>query len=122
MPGILTAAGTASLFGTVYAAYGLYHFIGPAAAFVALGAIGVATMFAAALHGPALAGLGLAGALAVPLLIESHEPSPWPLVIYLAVVGSRRVRASAAAALAVARRRCRRRRLRVGPGACRNGR
>ena len=98
VPGILTAAGTASLFGTVYAAYGLYHFIGPAAAFVLLGAIGVATMFAAALHGPALAGLGLAGALAVPLLIESHEPNPWPLVIYLAVV------ATAAYALARLRR------------------
>ena len=97
VPGILTAAGTASLFGSVYAAYGLYQFIGPAAAFVALGAIGVATMFAAALHGPALAGLGLAGALAVPLLIESQEPSPWPLVIYLAVV--------AAAAYALARLR-----------------
>ena len=86
IPSILTAAGTASAFGTVYAAYALYQFIGPAAAFIALGAIGVATMFAAALHGPALAGLGLAGSFAVPLLIESQQPNPWPLVIYLAVV------------------------------------
>ena len=86
IPSILTAAGTASAFGTVYAAYALYQFIGPAAAFVALGAIGIATMLAAALHGPALAGLGLAGSLVVPLLIQSHDPSPWPLVIYLAVV------------------------------------
>lgn len=53
VPSILTAAGTASGFGTVYAAYALYEFIGPAAAFVLLGAIGVATMLAAALHGPA---------------------------------------------------------------------
>jgi uncharacterized membrane protein len=97
IPGVLTAAGTISAFGTVYAAHALYHFIGPAAAFVLLGAIGVAAMLAAALHGPALAGLGLAGAYAVPLLIASQEPSPWPVVLYLAAV--------AAAAYALARLR-----------------
>jgi uncharacterized membrane protein len=98
IPGILTAAGTVTAFGTVYAAHAVYQFIGPAAAFVVLGAIAVATMLAAALHGPALGGLGLAGALAVPLLIASQEPSPWPLVLYLAVV------AGAAYALARLRR------------------
>ena len=98
IPGILTAAGTVSAFGTVYAAHALYQFIGPAAAFVVLGAIAVATMLAAALHGPALAGLGLAGAFAVPLLIESQQPNPWPVVLYLAVV------AGAAYALARLRR------------------
>jgi len=98
IPGILTAAGTASAFGSIYAAHALYDFIGPAAAFVALGAIAIATMFAAALHGPALAGLGLAGAFVVPMLVESAEPNPWPLVIYLAVV------AGAAYALARLRR------------------
>ena len=81
IPSILTAAGTVSAFGTVYAAHALYQFIGPATAFVMLGAIGIATMFAAALHGPALAGLGLAGSFIVPLLIESQQPNPWPLVI-----------------------------------------
>jgi uncharacterized membrane protein len=98
IPSILTAAGTISAFGTVYAAHALYQFIGPAAAFVLLGAIGIATMLAAALHGPALAGLGLAGSFIVPLLIESQQPNPWPLVIYLAVV------AGAAYALARLRR------------------
>ena len=98
VPSILTAAGTVSAFGTVYAAHALYEFIGPAAAFVLLGIIGVATMLAAALHGPALAGLGLAGSLVVPLLVSSQTPSPWPLVIYLAVV------AGAAYALARFRR------------------
>ncbi|HEX6000357.1 MAG TPA: DUF2339 domain-containing protein [Hyphomicrobiaceae bacterium] len=98
IPGILTAAGTVSGFGTVYAAHALYQMLGPAAAFFLLGAIGVATMLAAALHGPALAGLGLAAAFAVPLLITSQEPSPWPVVLYLAAV------ASAAYALARLRR------------------
>jgi uncharacterized membrane protein len=86
IPGILTAAGTASAFGAVYAAHALYGFVGPAMAFVLLGAIAIATMFAAALHGPALAGLGLAAAFLVPMLIDSAEPNPWPLVLYLAVV------------------------------------
>ncbi len=98
VPGILTAAGTVSAFSTVYAAHALYQFIGPAAAFTVLGAIAIATMLAAALHGPALAGLGLAGALAVPLLIGADEPSPWPVVLYLVAV------AGAAYALARMRR------------------
>jgi uncharacterized membrane protein len=98
IPGILTAAGTASAFGSIYAAHALYGFIGPGAAFVLLGAVAIATMFAAALHGPALAGVGLAGAFIVPMLIDSAEPSAWPLVIYLAVV------AGAAYALARMRR------------------
>ena len=65
-----------SAFGTVYAAHALYDFIGPAAAFVLLGIIGVATMLAAALHGPALAGLGLAGSLrgADARLLADAEP------------------------------------------------
>ena len=88
IPSILTAAGTITAFGTVYAAHALYNFIGPAMAFVALGAIGVATMFAAALHGPMLAGLGLAGAYIAPLLVASDAPSPWPVVLYLAVVAA----------------------------------
>lgn len=97
VPSILTAAGTASAFGTVYAAHALYSFIGPVAAFVLLGFVGVATMLAAALHGPALAGLGLAGSFIVPLLVSSDAPNPWPLVIYLVAV--------AAAAYALARLR-----------------
>ena len=88
IPSILTAAGTVTAFGTVYAAHALYGFIGPAFAFLLLGAIGVATMFAAALHGPMLAGLGLAGAHAGPLLVSSDTPSPWPVVLYLAVVAA----------------------------------
>ena len=95
IPGVLTAAGTASLFGTIYAAHALYGFIGQSTAFVALGLVGLATMLAAALHGPALAGLGLAGSYVAPMLVSSARPNPWPLVLYLAVV--------AAAAMGLAR-------------------
>lgn len=88
IPSVLTAAGTVAAFGTIYAAHALYGILGPASAFALLGAVGIATMVAAALHGPALAGLGLAGALVTPLLVVSPQPSYWPLVTYLAVVAA----------------------------------
>jgi uncharacterized membrane protein len=83
VPSVLTAAGTATAFATVYAAYGLYAFISPATAFVLLGVISLGTLTAAVLHGPALAALGLLAALASPLLVSTQEPDPWALVIYL---------------------------------------
>lgn len=85
-PAVLTAAGTVAGFGAIYAAHALYRFIGPATAFIALGAAGLAAMLSAALQGPALAGLGLAGALATPLLVQSDTRNAWPVVIYVAVV------------------------------------
>ncbi len=88
IPGIVTAAGTAAAFGTVYAAYALHGFIGPAPAFLLLGAVALATMVAAALHGPALAALGLLAAFASPLLVSTADPSPWTLPPYLAVVAA----------------------------------
>jgi uncharacterized membrane protein len=88
IPSILTAAGTIVAFGTIYAAHALYGFIGPALAFLLLGGVGVATMLAAAVHGPALAGLGLAGSFATPLLVQSSDPSYWSLTLYLAVIAA----------------------------------
>jgi uncharacterized membrane protein len=88
IPGILTAAGTVVLFGTIYAAHALYGLIGPGIAFLLLGAAGLATMLASALHGPGLAGIGLVGAMVTPLLVTSSAPNPWPVVLYLAVVST----------------------------------
>ncbi len=86
IPGVLAAAGAVSAFASVYAAYGLYGLIGPATAFVGLGAVGVATLVLALRHGPALAALGLLAAYATPLIVSSGEPALVPLVLYLAVV------------------------------------
>jgi uncharacterized membrane protein len=97
IPGVLTAAGTTVAFADVYAAYALYEFLGPGAAFILLGAVALATLAAALLHGPALAGLGLVGAYVTPILVASHHPDYWSLYIYLAVV--------TAAAFALARAR-----------------
>ena len=95
IPAILTAAGTTVAYADIYAAYALYGFLAPAMAFVLLGLVALATLAAALLHGPALAGLGLIGAYAAPLLVSSDRPDYWSLYVYLAVV--------TAAALALAR-------------------
>jgi len=86
IPAILTGAGAFILFGTVYAAHGIYGFIGPATAFALLGVIGVATIGASLVHGLALAGIGLVGAMVTPALVASEAPNPWALFVYLAIV------------------------------------
>jgi uncharacterized membrane protein len=97
IPSILTAAGTVVAYATVYAAYALYHFLPPAAAFILLGVVALLTLGAALLHGPALAGLGVVGAFVTPLLVASDKPDYWSLYIYIAIV--------TAAAFALARAR-----------------
>jgi uncharacterized membrane protein len=86
IPAILTAAGTAVAFATVYAAYALYGFLVPATAFVLLALVALGTLAAALLHGPALAGLGVVGAFVTPILVSSDKPDYWSLYIYLAIV------------------------------------
>ena len=86
IPAILTAAGTAVAFATVYAAYALYDFLTPATAFILLGLVALGTLAAALLHGPALAGLGIVAAFATPILVSSDKPDFWALYIYLAIV------------------------------------
>src|SRR5262245_1073026 len=86
IPSILTAAGTMVAFADVYAAYALYDFLVPGTAFVLLGLVALATLAAALLHGPALAGLGIVGAYVTPVLVSTGKPNFWALYIYLAVV------------------------------------
>ncbi len=88
IPSALTSAATVVALGTTYAAHALYGFLDSGPAFVLLGAIALSALAAAALHGPALAGVGLLGALAVPALVSSNVPNPWPVVVYLGVVGA----------------------------------
>ena len=70
----------------MYAAYALYGFLVPATAFILLGLVALGTLAAALLHGPALAGLGVVGAFATPILVSSGKPDFWALYIYLAIV------------------------------------
>ncbi|GGH15826.1 membrane protein [Alsobacter metallidurans] len=87
-PSIVTAAGAMTAFATVYAAHALYGMVGPALGFVLMAVVALAALAASALHGPALASLGLLGAFAVPLLVDSSNPQPWPVVLYLVVVAA----------------------------------
>jgi uncharacterized membrane protein len=86
IPGILTAAGTVAAYATVYAAFALYGFLSPASAFILLGLVALATLAAALLHGPALAGLGVVGAFVTPVLVSTGSADYWALYFYLAVV------------------------------------
>ncbi|MES1155192.1 MAG: DUF2339 domain-containing protein, partial [Pseudorhodoplanes sp.] len=86
IPSILTAAGTTVAYADVYAAYALYDFLSPALAFILLGIVALATLAAALIHGPGLAGLGMIGAYVTPALVSSAQPNYWALYVYLAVV------------------------------------
>ncbi|VVT08473.1 DUF2339 domain-containing protein [Hoeflea sp. EC-HK425] len=97
IPGILTGAGAIGAFGTIYAAYALYGFVGPAVAFVGLTVLGIASLLLSAVHGPKLAALGLVGAYVSPLLVSSQDPNPVAfgahiLVVTAAVMGVARIR------------------------------
>ena len=86
VPAILTGAGAIAAFATIYAAYALYGFIGPAAAFVLLTVAGLATLLLSVIHGPALAALGVLGSYAAPLLVSSDAPKPFPIVFHTLAV------------------------------------
>ncbi len=86
VPAILTAAGTLGAFATIYAAYQIYGFLGPAVAFFGLGIVAIGTMTAALLHGPLLAALGIVASFLVPFLVSSNEPSAIGLAVYAVAV------------------------------------
>ena len=86
IPSILTAAGTTVAFVTVYGAYALYGFLDPATAFILLGAVALATLAAALVHGPWLGALGLVGAFVTPALVAADTPNYWALAVYVLVV------------------------------------
>lgn len=86
IPGVLTAAGTLTLFGAVYVAHGFYGYFGPTAAFVLMALVSLLTLGLSMLHGQALAGLGLLGSFTTPLLVQSTNPSPWPLFGFISLV------------------------------------
>ncbi|EJN05158.1 DUF2339 domain-containing protein [Phyllobacterium sp. YR531] len=88
IPGVLTAVGSSALFAVVYAAHGIYGFIGAPVAFTLLGAVGIATLLIAVKHGPWIAGLGLVGAFLTPAIVSSEAPAPYSFVLYLIIVAT----------------------------------
>jgi uncharacterized membrane protein len=86
VPPALAAAGAATVFASLYAAYALYHFLAAVPAFVLLAATAGATVAQSLRQGPLVAVVGLVGAYGVPLLVSSDAPHALPLFAYLAVV------------------------------------
>jgi hypothetical protein len=84
----LAAAGAATIFASVYAAYQLYGLLPPTLAFPLLALTAAATVLMSLQHGPFVAVLGLAGAFAVPAMVSSEQPSAFALFAYLVLVGA----------------------------------
>jgi uncharacterized membrane protein len=84
----LAAAGAATIFASLYAAYQLYGLLPPALAFPLLALTAAATVLMSLQHGPFVAVLGLAGAFAVPAMVSSEQPSALALFTYLVLVGA----------------------------------
>ncbi len=86
VPPILTAAGLVAAYATTYAAYALYDMIGPASAFLLLGLLSVAAMLLAGLHASYVGAIGLIGSVLTPALVQSENPKPEILFLYLSFV------------------------------------
>jgi uncharacterized membrane protein len=84
----LAAAGAATIFASLYAAYQLYGLLPPALAFPLLALTAAVTVLMSLQHGPFVAVLGLAGAFAVPAMVSSEQPSALALFAYLILVGA----------------------------------
>ncbi len=84
----LAAAGAATIFASLYAAYQLYGLLPPALAFPLLALTAATTVLMSLQHGPFVAVLGLAGAFAVPAMVGSEQPSAFALFAYLILVGA----------------------------------
>ena len=86
--GLAALAGGASiiLYAAILAALNLYSLISPTPAFIALTVISLATMALAVTHGPVLAILGILGAYAIPLLVETGSDSILGLYVYSLII------------------------------------
>jgi uncharacterized membrane protein len=84
----LQGAGIAVLYLTVFAAFRLYQFLPPAAAFAALALVCLfSTIIALAQDAPALAFIGFAGAYAAPVLVSTGQGSHVGLFSYYLLLG-----------------------------------
>jgi uncharacterized membrane protein len=87
-PAVIAGAGIVTVYGAIYAAFGLYELLPAPVALGLLAATAAGAAVLALLHGPALVALGLVGAFVAPLLIGSDEPSAAALLAYVLAVGA----------------------------------
>jgi uncharacterized membrane protein len=86
VPQALAAAGAATVFASLYAAYQLYDLLPASLALPLLAGTAAATVVMSLRHGPFVAALGLVGAYLVPLLVRTDTAAALPLFGYLTLV------------------------------------
>jgi uncharacterized membrane protein len=83
VPPALAAAGSVTLFGSIFAAYALYDMLPPLVAFVLLALVAAVAVLLSFLHGPFMALLGIAGGFLIPALVSTGRPMAEGLFPYL---------------------------------------
>ena len=86
VPAALSAAGLATVFASVYAAYALYELVQPITAFMGLALVGLGALALSLRQGPLIAALGILGSYVTPMMISSPDPSGWSFFPYLLVI------------------------------------
>ena len=86
IPPALVAVGVSFLFISTYAAYALFGLLAPLAAFFLLAIVWAAAMALSVVYGPFVAALGILGGFAVPILVQTGNPSAYSLFPYLLAV------------------------------------
>ncbi len=79
----LSAAGVATLFGTVYAATEVFHMVAPTAGFGLMVAVTAIGLILSLKHGQLVAAIGLLGGFLTPAIIKTGSANPAPLFGYL---------------------------------------
>lgn len=86
VPAALSAAGLATAFGSIYAAYALYELVQPTTAFIGLALVALGALALSLRQGPLIAALGLLGSYVTPMMIASPDPSGWSFFPYLLII------------------------------------
>lgn len=86
VPAALSAAGLATAFGSIYAAYALYELVAPTTAFIGLALLALGALALSLRQGPFIAALGLLGSYVTPMMISSPDPSGWSFFPYLLII------------------------------------
>jgi len=86
LPSTFSSAGIVTLFAGILSARTLYGLIGPEAALVGMGVVGVIALILGWFYGPLLAAIGVAGAMLAPFLVGGSSDEPSWLFAYFAIV------------------------------------
>lgn len=81
---VLAGAGGATIYGAIFAAYGLYHMVPPVVAFILFVAASAGLVVLAVIHrAPAMAGLALVGAHLSPIITSDDSANATILLVYV---------------------------------------